>query len=177
MAHPLEPLSEDEFRATAAVLRRDQSVTDSWRFASIELKEPPKVEVKAWAPGIRCPAARFRSCGTGRPDQAYEAMVDLAADRVESWTHLPGVCPNFTADEFHDVDHALHEHVDVLAALAGRGIEDPSLVLFDVWTYGEAVMPEQWRDRRLGWCDVWMRAAPGGNPYAHPVSGPRSSWT
>ncbi|MDN5771646.1 MAG: primary-amine oxidase, partial [Microlunatus sp.] len=39
------------------------------------------------------------------------------------------------------------------------------------WTYGKAVMPEQWRDRRLGWCDIWVRSTPGGNPYAHPVSG------
>ena len=84
---------------------------------------------------------------------------------------MPGVTPNFTVDEYHEVDDALHKHEGVLAALAGRGITDPGLVLFDVWTYGAAVMPEQWRDRRLGWCDVWLRAVPGGNPYAHPVSG------
>ncbi len=36
--HPLEPLDADEFRRTAEVLRRDQGVTDSWRFASIELR-------------------------------------------------------------------------------------------------------------------------------------------
>jgi primary-amine oxidase len=65
----------------------------------------------------------------------------------------------------------LHEHEGVLAALRERGITDASLVLFDVWTYGKAMMPEQWRDRRLGWCDVWMRETPKGNPYAHPVSG------
>jgi primary-amine oxidase len=59
----------------------------------------------------------------------------------------------------------------VLARLAARGITDPSLVLFDVWTYGHAMMPEQWRDRRLGWCDLWMRETPKGNPYAHPISG------
>jgi primary-amine oxidase len=58
-----------------------------------------------------------------------------------------------------------------LAALQERGITDPSLVLFDVWTYGKAVMPEQWRSRRLGWCDLWMRETPEGNPYAHPISG------
>ena len=98
-------------------------------------------------------------------------MVDLVGDRVDSWTHQPGVCPNFTIDEYHDVDHALHEHPEVLARLAARGITDPSLVLFDVWTYGKAMMPEQWRDRRLGWCDLWMRETPEGNPYAHPVSG------
>ena len=32
----------------------------------------------------------------------YEAVVDLSADRVESWTHAPDVTPNFTVDEFHD---------------------------------------------------------------------------
>ena len=32
-------------------------------------------------------------------------------------------------------------------------------------------MPEQQRDRRLGWCDLWARETPEGNPYAHPVSG------
>jgi len=42
VAHPLDPLSATEFQSTAAILRRDQRVTDSWRFASIELKEPAK---------------------------------------------------------------------------------------------------------------------------------------
>ena len=44
-------------------------------------------------------------------------------------------------------------------------------MLFDLWTYGNEVMPEQWRDRRLGWVDIWARASAKGNPYAHPVSG------
>ena len=61
--------------------------------------------------------------------------------------------------------------VEVIAALAARGITDLSLVLIEVWTYGRALMPEQYRDRRVGWCDVWHRATPDGNPYAHPVSG------
>ena len=45
-------------------------------------------------------------------------------------------------------------------ALARRGITDIDLVLFDVWTYGKALMPEQYRDRRLGWCDVWSARRP-----------------
>ena len=85
--------------------------------------------------------------------------------------------PNVTIDEYQDIDVALHEHPEVLAAVARRGIADPSLVLFDVWTYGAAVMPEQWRDRRLGWCDVWLRATPTGNPYAHLSPASRSSST
>ena len=34
-------------------------------------------------------------------------------------------------------------------------------------------VPEQWRDRRLGWCDIWYRATPEGNLYATDVSGPK----
>ena len=170
-AHPLDPLSPTEFQSTAAILRRDQGVTDSWRFASIELKEPPKIEVKAWKPGDAVPRRSLSVLWDKATNETYEAVVDLVGDRVDSWTHLPGVCPNFTVDEYHDVDHAMHEHPEVLAALAARGITDLSLVLIDVWTYGKAMMPEQWRDRRLGWCDLWMRETPDGNPYAHPVSG------
>ena len=169
--HPLEPLSADEFRRTAEILRRDQGVTDSWRFASIELKEPPKQDVKAWKPGDPVGRASLAVLWNREDNQAYEAVVDLVGDAVVSWTHLPGVCPNFTVDEWHDCDEAMRAHPDVIAALAARGITDMSLLLIDVWTYGKALMPEQWRDRRLGWCDVWRREAPGGNPYAHPVSG------
>jgi primary-amine oxidase len=170
-AHPLDPLSATEFQSTAAILRRDQGVTDSWRLTSIELKEPAKADVKAWRPGDAVPRRSLSVLLDRETNQTYEAVVDLVGDRVDSWTHQPGVCPNFTLDEYHDVDHALHEHPEVLARLAARGITDPSLVLFDVWTYGAAVMPQQWRDRRLGWCDLWMRETPEGNPYAHLISG------
>jgi primary-amine oxidase len=170
-AHPLDPLSPTEYQQTAAVLRRDQGVSNAWRFASIELKEPAKIDVKAWSAGDTVPRRSFSVLWNTETNETYEAVVDLIAESVESWTHIPDACPNFTIDEYHDVDHALHEHEGVLAALRERGITNPSLVLFDVWTYGKAVMPEQWRDRRLGWCDLWMRETPEGNPYAHPISG------
>ena len=105
-------------------------------------------------------------------NRTYEAIVDLTGDRVVSLSTTSLTCaPNFTVDEYHDVDEAMRAHPDVIAALAARGITDMSLVLIEVWTYGKALMPEQYRDRRLGWCDVWHRATPDGNPYAHPVSG------
>ena len=40
--HPLDPLTAAEFRQVVAVLRRDRGVGAGWRFASIELAEPPK---------------------------------------------------------------------------------------------------------------------------------------
>ena len=69
-AHPLDPLSPTEFQSTAAILRRDQGVTDSWRFTSIELKEPAKADVKAWRPGDHsAKAVVFGSAGPAdQPD-------------------------------------------------------------------------------------------------------------
>ena len=69
--HPLEPLSADEFRRTAEILRRDQGVTDSWRFASMELKEPSKGDVKAWKPGDPVERASLAVLWNREDNQAY----------------------------------------------------------------------------------------------------------
>src|SRR5262245_25050568 len=115
--HPLEPLSAAEIRATAAALRRDQALPDTFRFASIELKEPPKAEVKAWRPGADVPRRAFAVLWNRADNQTWEGVVDLAGDRVESWRHVPGVTPHFTVDEYHEVDEAMRAHPDVVAAL------------------------------------------------------------
>ena len=169
--HPLEPLSADEFRQTASILRREGLVRDTFRFASIELKEPPKGEVKAWRPWNATRRTSFAVVFNREDNKTYEATVDLTGDAVVSFEHIPDVTPNFTLDEFHDVDVAMHQHPDVIAKLAARGFTDMSLILIDVWTYGQAVMPEQHRQRRLGWCDLWARETPDGNWFAHPISG------
>ena len=57
------------------------------------------------------------------------------------------------------------------SCMAKRGLDDPDLVLIDVWTYGAHLIAPEYAQRRIGWCDVWVRDAPDSNPYAHPVSG------
>src|ERR1700753_2471593 len=89
-AHPLDPLSAEEIRQAATILRRDQGVGEGWRFASIELREPSKEAVRAWPPvdpGERC----ARVVCWNRPDgRAYKAIVSLTADEGRSWTPQPG---------------------------------------------------------------------------------------
>ena len=102
---------------------------------------------------------------------AYSALVDLGSGSVTEWEPRPGLQPNFTPDEYHECDEMLRVQPEVVAALARRGITDLSRVLFDVWAYGDALVPEQWRDRRVGWCDVWLRDSARGNPYANFLRG------
>ncbi len=174
--HPLDSLSAEEFRRTTGALRASGDLVPSRRFASITLDEPAKADVLAWREGYPIRRRSLSVMWDRADNKAYEAVVELAEsgaadDRVVSFTHVPGVTPNFTVDEWHDCEVAMKVNPVVVAALAERGLTDLDLVLIDVWTYGKALMPQKYRDRRLGWADVWVRSSPTGNPYANPVSG------
>ena len=170
--YPLDPLSSEEFTRVAAILSREHQVGDGWRIASVEMIEPGKAELAAFDDGGPMPPRRAAvTCLQCANNATYKGVVSLTDDSVESFEHIPGVQANFTVDEFLECDEMLRTHPDVQAALAKRGITDIDLVFMDTWTYGEAVAPPEYRDRRLGWSDTWVKAAPGANPYAHPVSG------
>jgi primary-amine oxidase len=163
--HPLDPLTAEEFRQVAAVLKRERGVDERWRLASIELREPAK--------GAPEPVAReaLVVCWNREDNEAYRAVVSLTAGAVADWRHLPGQHPNMTVDEWHECDEKMRAEPRLAEALARRGITDPGRVLVDVWAYGAALVPERYRGLRIGWGDVWYRASDNGNPYAHPVQG------
>jgi primary-amine oxidase len=164
--HPLDPLSAEEIREAAALLRRDRGVEPpAWRFAAIELVEPAKAG--AAHPGRDAAAV----CWNREDGMAYRALVSLDGAEVTAWEHLPGEQPNMTVDEWHECDEMLLAHPLLIEALARRGITDMSLVLTDVWAYGAALVPERYRGLRVGWADVWHRGSQEGNPYAHSVTG------
>jgi primary-amine oxidase len=169
--HPLDPLSAGEFRQAAGILRRDRGVGETWRFASIELREPAKAALAAWRPGDEIRREAQVVCWNRSDGRVYAATVSLSDDTVTSFARRPGVQPNATLDEWHEADAMLRQDDRVIAALADRGITDLDLVLFDTWTYGHALVPQRHRKRRMGWVDVWRRGVAGGNPYAHPVNG------
>ncbi|HSS68349.1 MAG TPA: primary-amine oxidase [Nocardioidaceae bacterium] len=175
-SHPLDPLTGDEIRQVAAILGRDRGVDDGWRYASIELREPPKDAVRIHddnrddsRPDIAREARVV--CWDREHQLTFKAVVSLTDDRVVSWHDEPDEQPNMTVDEWNEAQTMLLAHPDVIAALAKRGITDLETVVMDTWTYGHALIPEELRGRRLGWTDTWYRSHPGGNPYANPVNG------
>ncbi len=154
-----------------AILRRDRGVGDRWRFAGIELAEPDKPALLAWRPGDPVTRQARVTCWNTGDGRAYTALVSLTGGTVAAFGHRPGVQPNATVTEWHGADAMLRADPQVVAALAARGITDTGRVLFDTWTYGHALIPEQYRGRRVGWVDVWYRRAEGASPCAHPVNG------
>jgi primary-amine oxidase len=171
--HPLDPLRAEEVSRAVVLIREGHASGDQWRFASVEVVEPAKdafAEWKAGEPFARQARAIVWNRGDGR---VYECTVDLYADELTDVHERPGVQPNFTVEEYHECDELVRRHPDMIAALARRGIEDLDLVLVDAWAYSEALVPTAYRDRRVAWCDVWVRGSERSNPYAHFVGGLR----
>jgi primary-amine oxidase len=169
--HPLDPLTADEIRQAAVIVRRERGVGDGWRFASIELKEPSKADLAARESGRLTLREALVVCWDRADGQAYRAVVSLTGDSVSGWEHLPGQQPNMTVDEWHECDEMIRAHPAVAEALARRGVTDMSRVLADMWAYGAAFVPERYAGRRIGWCDLWHRGSELGNPYAHHLTG------
>lgn len=107
----MDPLSADEFRAVAAILRRERGVGAGWRVASVELVEPSKAELAAFDGGGAAPARRAAViCLERAANATYKGVVSLTDDRVENFDHVPGVQANFTVDEFVECDEVLRRH-------------------------------------------------------------------
>ena len=121
-SHPLDPLSADEIRQAAAIVRRDRTIGDGWRFASIELREPAKDALVAGRPGAR---EAIVVCWDRADGLARRATVSLTGDTVTSWEDLPGQQPNMTVDEWHECDEMLRAHPELTQALARRGSRAP----------------------------------------------------
>src|SRR5579862_6401597 len=119
--HPLDPLTAEEIRTAAAIVRDERGVTGRWRFASIDLKEPPKASLSDIP---QAPPAREAEvvCWNRDDGAAFKGTVSLDGNHVVSWEALPGRHPPMTPDEFHECDAALRAHPRVVAALGNRGV-------------------------------------------------------
>ncbi len=169
--HALDPLSAEEIRQAVSIVRRDKGVGPGWRFGTIELNEPSKQALAGLSAGDAGAREAIVSCWSRGDGQTYKAIVSLGEDRVLVWEHRPGEQANFTEAEFYECNVALRKEPLVLAALERHGIRDLDGVLFDTWAYGGLLVPEKYRDRRVGWTDVWYRNGEISNPYANPLSG------
>ena len=169
--HPLDPLSADEIREAVAIVRRERGVGERWRFASIELREPAKAAARDFTPGDSLPREAVVVCFNRDDGRVYKGRVALHEDRVAAWDEVHDGQPNMTVDEFTECDEAMRRDPRVIAALARRGITDLDKVLIDTWAYGAHLLPEDHKDGRIGWADIWYRAQEGASPYANPVTG------
>lgn len=119
IAHPLDPLSSDEYARTKDLLRAVGHVDESSRFTNLEILDPAKAAVLAWRPGDAISRSAFAIVKQG--PRTYEAVVDLTAGSVTSWTEVEGVQPSLLQEEIIGVSEILAADEVFVAALAARG--------------------------------------------------------
>ena len=145
--HPLDPLSYQEIWRALELIRDAGHMDRETRFSQLTLREPPKREVQAWLPGDAMPRKAYAVVRQG--NDAFEAIVDLAGDRVAAWSPLEGVQPNWTGDDFEAVLDKVLEHPDFLDGLKARGIADTTFLDCSTGPPGYFGTEEE-RGRRIG---------------------------
>jgi primary-amine oxidase len=124
--HPLDPLTWQEHWTVLEVLRDAGRYTEQTGVALVTLQEPLKPDVWQWTPGRLLP--RIAHAVLLEEDGTYEAVVDLAARRLLSWTHIPGAHAHWLGFEFEAMVADVKAHPDFIDAMRRRGITDFSFI-------------------------------------------------
>src|SRR4051812_38154939 len=123
-SHPLDPLTPDEIRRASAAVRRAHDLGAGMMFETVSLSEPEKSVVSGFRAGVSFPREAFVCAFDRANGQVFEARVDLIADKVVDWRHVPGVRPRILYDDIMLVGEVARADPRFRAALARRGITD-----------------------------------------------------
>lgn len=168
--HPLDPLTPDEVGKASAAVRATHDLGPGLMFETVTLREPDKATLAAFRPGAPFARTAF-VCAFDRHDgRVFEALVDVRAGKVLSWTPRPGVRPRILIDDILLVGEVARADPRFRDALARRGITDIDLVQVDPWSAGNYGLPDE-EGRRLSHTFCWLRTGPHDNAYAHPIEG------
>ncbi|WP_432536723.1 primary-amine oxidase [Kineococcus arenarius] len=173
--HPLAALAPAEVEAAADLLQRTGVLGGTVRISYLGLEEPPKQEVLSWAPGRELP----RLVRALLVDTASGACEDVVADlRGGTLVRRDDVDPVAAGQvPLLPEEHALVRELVAadprwVAALAARGITDPStvcLAALSAGRYDEVFAGES--GRRLARVLAHHQPTPDALPWAHPVDG------
>ena len=124
--HPLDPLTWQEYWTVLEVLQDEARLDSETRFSMVNLKEPSKDVVRQWSRGDRIPRSAFAL--VRQEQKTYEAVVDLIARRLESWTEMEGIEPNWLEEEFVSIVGEVKKDAAFIEAMRRRGIENLTFI-------------------------------------------------
>jgi len=163
---PLAPLSADEIRLAAQILRGSGRMPTSALFSYLSLQEPPK---EAVLHRQTTPREAFAAIYDYRTNRTFEGVVNIASRRVVSWKEIPGAEPAITSGDSTIADHVVRADPRFLRAMAERHIADLDNVYIVSWSAGYFGLPGTDKDRIVR--AVCYYAGAGENFYAHPIEG------
>ena len=172
LAHPLDPLSPDEIERASALAKARAGGADSIRFPLVALHEPDKRAVRSFnlgEPIERRALAILFDTATG---ETIEAVVDLNADTVESWTTRTDIQPFPLMEEFGRAQEAVKNSPEWRAAMLRKGVTEEQLktIQIDPWPAGNFGSTWETKHRILK-AIAYLRDTEDDNGYGRPVEG------
>ena len=164
--HPLAPLTADEIRAAASLLRSSNRFPAGAGFNLIALDEPPKELVLA---KTAVPRRAFAVVYDRKRNQTWEAIANLSTSAIDSWKLIPGAQPAINSEDSDLADEIVRADPRWAQAMGERGIGDADNVLTMAWSAGYFGQPGAGDGRMV--CVVPYYGGAGANLYAHPVEG------
>ena len=169
-AHPLDPLKTTEVQAAVQLIRARPDLGQHILFPVIALQEPAKAELRAYKPGAPVSREVFLVVLDREKGQSFEAIVDLRAKAVRSFTRITSGQPLITDVEMADVREAVRKDPAWQAAMRARKITNFDHVMIDPWAPGFLDPKTEPAGRR------WVRAlsyerSTNRNGYARPIEG------
>jgi primary-amine oxidase len=171
VTHPLDPLTAEEVGAVAEIARRECPPEAALRFVSIDLCEPPKAEVLAWAEGDVHERRAMVVLHLRDERAVVQALVSVTHGSVVSWRRREDAQAPLTVGELLQCEQAVKADERWREAMRRRGLKDLDLAMVDPWPTGyngDADDPARGRTLRPL---TWMRRFAGDNGYARPVEG------
>ncbi len=167
--HPLDPLTATEIESAIKIVRTAKTLPEGTFFPQVALSEPPKDVVRSWKPGIAVPRRAGLVVYDRGTNVMSEAIVDIGAEKLVSWTPRPGAQPNAMLEEFDKFPAVVKADEGWRAAMKKRGL-DPDKLWVDLWAAGPMSPSEKKTGHRLLRALAYVVEG-NKNPYAHPVEG------
>jgi primary-amine oxidase len=166
--HPLEPLSKEEIQAAVSIIKKEKQLGKFDRFVTVQLKEPSKEIVQNFDGTQPFEREAFIIILNNEKNACYEAVVSLTHMKVTSWELVPDVQPMIMLDEHIECEKLVQSSPLFHEALKRLGIEDPSLVMVDLWSAGNFGTEED-STLRLARPLCFLRSDEKDNGYARPL--------
>ena len=167
--HPLDPLTAAETESAVKIVREAKSLPAGVFFPQVALKEPPKAAMLAWKDGDELHRLAGLVVYDRSANRMADAVVDLTARKLASWTERPGAQPNVMLEEFDKFPAVVRADERWRAAMKKRGL-DPDKLWVDLWAAGPMSAAEKKSGARLLRGLAYVTEG-NKNPYAHPVEG------
>ncbi|WNW14392.1 primary-amine oxidase (plasmid) [Pseudomonas sp. DTU_2021_1001937_2_SI_NGA_ILE_001] len=168
--HPLNPLSAQEIERAVAVIKASDKHLPDLRFSQISLVEPDKAQVWAFAlTGKAVSQPRQASVTLLHGAHVIEARVDLASQKLLSWTPIEGAHGMVLLDDFATVQSVIENSPEYAQAVAKRGITDLKKVIGTPLTVGYFDNKDGLQQDKRLLKVVSYQDVGDGNYWAHPI--------